>query len=118
MKILTPRDKILNVAEEWKMQYLKADGSWPVTLSGSSELTYKKLLALNPETATKEEVDNIIGKTDWTSYFCDECDKPSGYVVQLGKFIVSIDQAERQMIICKDCLLKAAGAVFLQGGTQ
>ena len=72
MKRITTRDEIKTVAERWKNSY-KCEDQWYGPKD--SEEKYKKLLALNVETAIPDDINDIIGNYAWTRLICNECEK-------------------------------------------
>ena len=58
-----------------------------------------RLDALDPETATADEVDAIIGNVTWTTQTCCLCDKPKRNVVVFG-------QRDRSATLCVECVPK------------
>lgn len=94
MKIVTTRDKIRNVASAWKRLYGNKTHS----------KILKKLEALDVETATEEDVANIIGNNCWTASFCDECSEYADAIVIVGEE-AGYDTATAKL--CMKCLQKA-----------
>ena len=96
MKLITERDLIMGVAEAWSRQYTNA--------SGDKAVIKKMLQALDKETATREDVKDIIGNYSWTQITCDECGQYSTLVVQVGQ---GPDYESNTATLCAECLTKA-----------
>ena len=96
MKLITERDLIMGVAEAWSRQYAKA--------SGDKAVIKKMLQALDKETATGEDVKDIIGNYSWTRIMCNECGQYSTLVVQVGQ---EPDYESNTADLCAECLTKA-----------
>lgn len=100
MKVITTDDLIRDVADKWRRQYHALPESDP------RYKTWLRLDALDPATATKTMVDNIIGNTSWTALVCSECHQDVDEVVQVGD---SDDGPE--IFLCYDCLDEACVAL-------
>jgi hypothetical protein len=107
MKLLNERAQVREVAALWKSRYFKR-GKWTDTLRGSSEETYKRLLALDPETATAADVKGVVGTSWCAPSTCNECGAESWDVVQLGQ---EPDHDASTAWICVACLRKAVALV-------
>lgn len=103
MKVITRRDLIRNICEKWYRCYWVATYGIDEWIHPESEEIYKKLLALDLETCSVEDVDAIIGNSTWTQLHCDECDKNVDKVVLIG--ICDEDRDVPQY--CSQCILKA-----------
>lgn len=101
MRVTTRRALVASVAERWKQTYYGSLRGWREVLGGSSYEIYEKLVALDPATATPEEVDAIIGNTSWTGYACSSCDEDADESVTVDG--MSDDCAT----LCRSCLLAA-----------
>jgi len=99
MKLITKEMLIKDVAESWKRSYLR-NGEWYETISGDTEIVYRKLL----KATTEQEVVGAIGNKSWTSLYCNDCEKEVNAVVQLGE---GPDYESHTAYICFDCLEKA-----------
>ena len=93
MKLITERDLIRNVLDSWCAQY-------PEKI-GENYQIMKKLMDLNRETATSEEVNAIIGNETWTSINCDQCGKYVSLAVIVGQ---EPDVDSNTVIVCDRCL--------------
>ena len=93
---ITERDLIRNVAEKWRMQYLRSTPDKMNILSG--------LLAIDKESALSEDIAKIIGNTSWTELKCDECGQYVKEIIQLGQ---EPDYESSTAFICCDCLCAA-----------
>lgn len=94
MKIITKRDRILGVLDSYKKQY-GSTGLFKENLNALS------LLDLN--TATEQQIINIVGNPTWTELICDSCKKNKDIVMEF------LEENEHQYesnacFICKDCL--------------
>jgi hypothetical protein len=96
MQKLTKSYLIANVAERWKHQHSR-DGTWTWV---NSESIYNKLNALMPN-ATTEQIEEIIGNESWTRTRCDECERESELVIQVGE---ELDCCSLTAQLCTDCL--------------
>lgn len=100
MEAVTDRIRIRGVAAAWREAYPE-----PVeTFDGPSEDIAKALAALDPEVATHEEVEAIIGNPTWTRQRCDECGQAADRCVRLGE---EPDRESATVYICRSCLCKA-----------
>jgi hypothetical protein len=102
IEVITVRDRIRGVARRWGEIYtvpMKILGS---PLEDSNEI-HKALLALDPETASADDVKAIIGNTAWTDIVCDHCGKSVGAAVWIS------DNYEDAVTICAAGLEEAVG---------
>tara|TARA_R100000365_G_C2747338_1_gene77159 strand:+ start:4411 stop:4752 length:342 start_codon:yes stop_codon:yes gene_type:complete len=67
----------------------------------------EKLLALDLDTITAEQVDGIIGNTSWTKNKCDECDQDCEVLARFGP---EPDYDVRWFDVCLSCLTQALEA--------
>lgn len=113
MKLITKRDLIRNVAAKWRRQYepFQDDDrplfSWRTGITSpplNKRQTAEKLDALDKETATPEDVANIIGNKGWTSMKCDECGAEVDAVVRVG---AEPDYDSNTACLCFRCVLRA-----------
>ena len=65
----------------------------------------ERFAELDPDTATKEQIDTALGYTHWNNSFCDECEKHTTAVVEIGG--MSGNETNTAWI-CADCISKAA----------
>lgn len=108
MKTITTIDLIRGVAEKWRRQYAPFDETHVVLFSarhGHTELRpkrviYEELLALDPETATAEDVNRIIGNDTWTSPVCEECGS-------ITDAVVVVEGEDANVSLCFPCVEKA-----------
>lgn len=103
MRLLTQRALIVEVADRWKRQYQRGD-EWKFYRLESAEETYLALAALDPATATAEQVEAIIGNPSWSSYFCSECH-------QYAPEVIEFDNHEVGCEVCPACVRKAAALI-------
>lgn len=93
MELITIRTQIRNVARRWRAFYQNTQ-LWDAARAAIAD----KLDVLNPETATAEDVRNIIGNDSWAcAQWCEECDQRKETLVEVGDDYV-----------CADCLRAAA----------
>jgi hypothetical protein len=80
MKLVTTAERIKTVAARWKDAY-------PGSRWGADKLAISAALdALDPLTATAEDVAAIIGNTSWTDLNdCDDCGAKGAAVIQVGE---------------------------------
>ena len=101
MKLLDERTQVRKVAERWFRQY--GEGTYGADKRG--RMVGRELKALDPETATADEVAEIVGHCGWVCpQQCNECKANSWQVVQLGD---EPDYESRTANVCADCLRKA-----------
>jgi len=105
MKLITARDLIRRVADNWEQQYR---ASMDTRLHGgeSKRDILNRLRALDPETATAADVTAIIGNPSWTELRCDECEAVSETVVEVGQ---PPDYERATARLCPACVAKARG---------
>jgi hypothetical protein len=103
IELITTRTLIRSVVKRWEAQYRPEDVY--VKLYGADKQTIlAKLKELDPEQASPEEVEAIIGNTSWTRVTCDACGSEVGEVVRLGQ---EPDYESATASICHECLAKA-----------
>lgn len=96
MKLITERVLIREDIIEWR------------SLKISSPLN-KKLAALDPETATVDDVCDVMGIDDYGSYSrCFECQSQEFPKIRIG------DSSLNESYICESCIRKAMA--MLEGG--
>ena len=90
------------VADRWREQYYKADGTWVRTSIGDSEEKYNALCDLGP-TPTPQQVADVIGNKSWSYLDCSGCH---------GDFeaVVEIDE-HQDFTLCESCIREAAEAI-------
>jgi hypothetical protein len=97
LSVLTERDLIRGVADRWRKQYF--DGrtqSWRQSL-GDSCLTYDRLAALDPESATAADVNAIVGNKTWSRPECGVC-------CERAIKVVVIANCDSDAQVCPACL--------------
>lgn len=110
MLIINERSHVRDVAKRWERQYASymdsgSRGELKKVLKRDAKDVLFKLKSLDVETATAEDVKNIIGNDSWVcDTKCDECGKAFGEVVQLGE---EPDYESHTICICSSCLIKA-----------
>ena len=98
MRLITERELIRTVAAKWAKQY--RPGSWSYN-NEKAEIT-RRLFALNPEMASREDVDKIIGNNSWTTIRCNECNAYVSLGIQVGE---EPDIESQTVILCSACVL-------------
>lgn len=102
MKLMTARNKVRAIATEWREQYpLKR-------CHPRQDEIYDRLAALDPESASADDVQAIIG-SDWIRTRCSECGLYVDDVVQLGADPPDIETDT--VYICFPCLVKATALI-------
>lgn len=116
MTITTQRDLIRQVAKRWRKTYEPFE-KWPAqkrisrdTPDGGVEFVSKQqvaddLDALDPETATHEDVSGIIGNESWIRLTCDDCLSEVDATIQVGQ---EPDYENRTASLCLSCIRYAA----------
>lgn len=117
MKKVTQREKIKNIRIFWNNMY----GPFPRVKSNSviDDWFFKKehkgadkvvrskvdiwneLQKLDLDTATPEDVENIVGEGNLVRIFCNECGEEVQEAIQFDADVMNVD-------LCQKCLLKAA----------
>lgn len=93
----TLRDVIRNVATRWKEQYyVNGQWKWPDKAVISTYLD-----ALNPDTASADDVTKVIGNRSWTNLKCDECKCNVTAIRECGD---KPDYESATASLCIDCL--------------
>jgi len=103
MRVITIRSQIREVAQRWNEVY--ADGR-----HGENKIAIgKKLAALDAETATAEEVAEIIGNDSWARpQECNECGHEFDIVIEVGE---DPGYGSDSVILCMRCLSTAFAAL-------
>ncbi len=102
IEVFTQRGMIRTVAARWHAQY---DNYRSVNPNWSHFGVGAKLDALDVETASRDEVDAVIGNGSWTNLACNNCgerDLPA--VVQVGE---KADYESATAVLCMDCAQEA-----------
>ena len=108
MKLITTRGQIRTVAQRWREAYRAEVEGRKESEYFDKAKAHRQLAALDPETATADQITAIIGNSSWTSLKCDDCDQSVGTVVQLGQ---EPDYESSTANVCTDCLRKAVALV-------
>lgn len=98
---------VKRVAAAWKEQY-KHGQKWGECLGGSAHTVYKRLLALDPATATREDIETIIGNDSWTKFTCDGCSGEVELAVRVG---MAPDYDSSTATLCAECVVLAAAVL-------
>ena len=101
MKFITIRDLIRSVARRWYGTYHPERTERWSLLGIEPEKKYESLSAMDVETATAEDVADIVGNDSWTNLQCDECGESVTMVVQLGQ---EPDYESNTANVCIRCL--------------
>ncbi len=110
MKAFTQRDVIKQVTAKWERQYEgQMDSTGYLYPGGKGDKTrgetLKQLQALDLNTCTAKEVNDIIGNESWTRMnLCDECGKQPNVLVQVGN---EPDYDSHTAWLCLNCLSNA-----------
>lgn len=110
MELITERSLIRTVAARWKEQASRRSASFRVQAISA------KLDALDGETATAQDVADIIGNHSWTDVpSCDECGEQTDAVVRVGE---EPDDESATAWFCLECLQKAAAMITGKEGEK
>lgn len=114
MNITTQRDLIRAVAKRWKDQYCRC-GEWDKSPAVSfvtgkqffkdKEKIGKQLSTIDLETATAEQVNEIIGNDAWTNLTCNECGQSVTALITVGQ---KPGWESATASLCRNCIAKAA----------
>lgn len=97
MKLLSEREQVRSVVKRWRERY------------PDPEFRLRDLDALDPETATAEDVAAAMGNRSWVCQrTCDECGEDSWSCVELGE---EPDDESCTATICEGCLRKALALI-------
>lgn len=99
-RLLTSRGLIRAVAERWREQYCRT-GTW---YAEDKRTTYEGLSALDLDTASRDEVNRIIGNGSWTSIRCNGCNQAVETAVEVGD---PPDYESATVTLCVDCVALA-----------
>lgn len=101
--VLTKRDKIKNVISKWEGNYYNfSRDEWLELRQGSSKDVCDKLLTLDLDTCSEEDISNVIGNDSWTQIICDNC------LDSVERAYIIVDHNGDDIgCICKQCLKKA-----------
>ena len=101
MELLNERHQVRTVAKRWRAQY--GEGTYVADKRG--RMVGDELAALDPETATADDVAEIIGHRDWVcKNTCHECGAETWDAVEVGQ---PPDYESCTATICGDCLSAA-----------
>lgn len=106
-RLITSRALIRKVAQRWHKQYFR-DGKWHSGLSMDAPAIYSRLLALDLETATSDDVTAVIGNASWNDLRCSECERKVDAVCEVGE---EPDYESATAYLCIDCLRRAMAAM-------
>lgn len=101
-RIQTTRMLIRDVAAKWDRQYSGGRNYAP-----DKRAIYERLRLLDGETATPEDVREIIGNDSWTSLQCGGCSKYVGALVIVGD---EPDYESSTAYLCYACVKDAFAA--------
>ena len=111
MKLLTTRTQIQGAAKRWRAVYGQ-DGN--ERYGADKAVKARALERLDGNTASADEVNEIIGNESWLRITCDECGKGVDAAVQVGQ---EPDYESSTATICFGCL-HAAHKLFPLGTFQ
>lgn len=102
MHVLNERFRVKKAIERWISQY-GLERTYYLDKRGRH--VGAELAALDPETATSDQVSEIIGNSSWSGALsCDECGQETWDLVQLGQ---PPDYESSTAYICRGCLMAA-----------
>ena len=106
MKLLSEREQVRSLAQRWRKRY--PDPGFRLLGGRTAGEVAAKLAALDPETATAEDV--RAAGVNWVvaPQRCDECREESWDCVELGE---EPDYESCTARICEGCLRKALGLI-------
>lgn len=103
--LLTTRDMIRIVAERWNRTFGKyPDRSWQRDAGA-------RLAALDRETATREDVKEIVENDGWVKLTCDQCGQDVDTVIVVGETVEWRGES-CTVDLCSSCTHKAAKLFF------
>jgi hypothetical protein len=102
MRLLNERTQVKDAITSFRRKW--GDGSY--TYDPRGRKVGAELAALNPETATADEVAEIIGNPSWARpKKCGECGCETWRIVEIGE---TPDYESHTAYLCRECLLKGA----------
>lgn len=111
MKLLSEREVIKTAIKNW-LGYYGLTRSYGADKRGIK--VGEGLSKLDPETCTREQVNQLIGNDYWTPIpMCVECGKKSWNLVELGQ---ESNDGSETVQLCSDCLKSALTLVEQQHG--
>jgi len=113
MKVTTQRELIRALPRRWRNTYKPFSGVPAIMYPGNkkgSPIPNKrdvadKLDLIDVETATPEEIGDIIGNTSWTRLTCDQCREECERVISVGE---EPNYDSNTASLCPSCLSQAA----------
>lgn len=115
--LITIREKIRGVPAAWRKSYgpESRGGKWYAScVTDDREATYNKLVALDLETATADDIKAIIGNSSWTDLACDGCARATrDAIVRVGED-PNVGY-ESSALLCPSCIEEAAALVRSEG---
>ena len=101
MELLNERHQVRTVAEKWRTQH----GTGTYVADKRGRMVGDELAALDPETATADDVAEIIGNRSWVDKsICHECGAETWDAVEVGQ---PPDYESSTATICGGCLRAA-----------
>lgn len=98
-RFVSSRELIRTAAERWDRQYERHIKDGRLLVSGKSAGDISKALhALDPETASSDDVAEIIGNRSWTQKWCSICQEYCESAIEIG------DDYPRYL--CRPCIEK------------
>lgn len=109
-RVETERERVRAVADRWAAQYpIHQWPDRPDSALNHKRATIAKLRAIDVETATAAEVNEIIGNDSWCGPDnCDECGVRTFDMVHIGE---EPDYEARYVEVCRGCLLKMVSLI-------
>ena len=108
MELTTERDLIKGVAKRWFKTYESTMDSMP-SLFGCNSKTKREISSqlqrLDKETATAQDVADIIGNCSWTRLTCDGCGDDVTALLSVGQ---PRDYESNTADLCEACVNKAS----------
>jgi hypothetical protein len=102
VKLINERMLIREVAARWRAQY----GHGNYANDAEKQGKQKSLDAIDPETASADDIASIIGNRSWTDVpKCDECNRATLAVVEVGE---PPDYESATARLCAECARAAA----------
>lgn len=102
MHVVSIREQIKSVADKWAMVYAD-DPTLVLHFGVTANDVLSELRALDPDTATRDDVVKIVRNNTWVSLVCAEC-------CEQVDFAVSLDSSadDSGPVYCRRCLQRAA----------
>lgn len=111
MKIITQRNLIMTVCDNWRNQYRGCDNpdDDQSTYGQDKREIYLKLKGLDLQSCSADDVNEIIGNSSWTIMTCNECEAETDWVIEVGN---PPDYESRTARLCRKCAASVAKALI------